>query len=59
MYDFLKKLFTDIRVIFIIGFVVGVGIEYYQGVKNVNKHYEQGYLEACKDFYKGKTNTVF
>ena len=55
MREFLKKLFADRYFIFLIGFSCGIGIGYYHMVKDGNKHYEKGYLEACKDFYKGKT----
>ena len=52
---FLKGLFRDRYLIFLIGFACGIGIGYYHMVKDENKHYEKGYLDACKDFYKGKT----
>ena len=55
MLKFLKKLFTDRYFIFLIGFFCGIGIGYYHMNKDENKHYERGYLDACKDFYKGKT----
>ena len=55
MRSFLKKHFTDRYFIFLIGYALGVGIGYYHMVKDETKHYEKGYLEACKDFYKGKT----
>ena len=51
---FLKGLFRDRYLIFLIGFACGIGIGYYHEVKNA-KNYESGYLDACKDFYKGKT----
>ena len=54
MRKFLKKLFTDRYFIFLIGLACGIGIGYYHMIKNANKNYEQGYLDACKDFYKGK-----
>lgn len=55
MRKFLKGLFTDRYFIFLIGFACGIGIGYYHEIKNANKNYELGYLDACKDFYKGKT----
>lgn len=57
MREFLKKLFTDHQyfIFLIIGYALGVGIGYYHMVKDETKNYEKGYLEACKDFYKGKT----
>ena len=59
MREFLKKLFTNLfndrYLIFLIGFSCGIGIGYYHMIKDANKNYELGYLDACKDFYKGKT----
>jgi hypothetical protein len=52
--EFLKALFIDRYFIFIIGFACGIGIGFYHVTKAVNRNYERGYLEACKDFYKGK-----
>lgn len=54
MREFLKVLFTSGFFIFLIGYAIGIGIGYYHMVKDENKHYERGYLDACKDFYKGK-----
>ena len=56
--EFLKKLFADTYLIFLIGFACGIGIGFYHAAKTANKNYEKGYLEACKDFYKGKTKTI-
>ena len=53
--EVLKRVFLDRYFIFLIGFACGIGIGYYHEVKNANKNYEHGYLDACKDFYKGKT----
>lgn len=53
--EFLKKLFADTYLIFLIGFACGIGVGFYHAAKTANKNYEKGYLEACKDFYKGKT----
>lgn len=55
MAKFLKKLFADRYFIFLISFACGIRIGYYHEIKNANKNYEHGYLDACKDFYKGKT----
>lgn len=53
--EVLRRVFLDRYFIFLIGFACGIGIGYYHEVKNANKNYEHGYLDACKDFYKGKT----
>jgi hypothetical protein len=53
--EFLKKLFVDSYFIFLIGFACGIGISYCHINKELKKSYESGYLDACKDFYKGKT----
>ena len=55
MHKFLKNLFNNRYLIFLIGYAIGIGIGYYHMVKDETKNYEKGYLEACKDFYKGKT----
>jgi hypothetical protein len=55
MCDFLKKQFADRYFLFLIVFLCGFGIGYFQMNKNADKKYELGYLDACKDFYKGKT----
>ena len=53
--EVLKRVFLDRYFIFLIGFACGIGIGYYHMIKDEDKHYEKGYLDACKDFYKGKT----
>ena len=53
--EILKRVFLDRYFIFLIGFACGIGIGYYHEIKNANKNYEHGCLDACKDFYKGKT----
>ena len=55
MRDFLKGLFTDRYFIFLIGFACGIGISYCHINKELKKSYKCGYLDAYKDFYKGKT----
>lgn len=54
MREFLKELVTDRYFILLIGFACGIGIGFYHVNKASKRCYESGYLDACKDFYKGK-----
>lgn len=54
MREFLKGLFTDSYIVLLIGFACGIGIGFFHVNKASKRCYERGYLDACKDFYKGK-----